>query len=177
VPICDRLLSGNHAAFIKGRFILESVVSAHEIIHETIRNNQKGIMLKLDYEKAYDRVSWHFLEEMMSTKGLGSRWRKWVMALVKNEPIAIRINDSNSGYFRPGKGLRQGGPLSPLLFNLVADVFTRILIRAARRGHITDLLNSLHPEGIINLQYADDTLLFLGHDNQAVCHLVANGIL
>jgi hypothetical protein len=171
MPICDRLLSGNLTAFVKGMFILQSVVFAHEIIHETARNNQKGVVLKLDYEKAYGRVSWHFLEELMSTRGFGSRWRKWVMALVKNGSIAIRINDSNSGYFRPGKGLRQGDLQSPLLFNLVADVFTRILIRAAKRGHITGLLNSLYPEGIISMQYADDTLLFLDHDFQATCHL------
>jgi hypothetical protein len=171
VPICDRLLSGNQTAFEKGRFILESLVSVHEIKHDTTRNNHKGLVLKLDYEKAYDQVSWHFLEEMMSTRGFGNRWRKWVMALVKNGSIAIRINDSNSGYFRPGKGLRQGDPLSPLLFNLVVDVFTRILIKAAKRVHITSLLNSLYPEGIISLQYADDTLLFLDHNYQAACHL------
>jgi hypothetical protein len=69
VPICYRLLSGNQTTFVKRRFIVESVVTAHEIIHETVRNNQKDIVLKLDYEKAYDRVSWHFLEEMMSTRG------------------------------------------------------------------------------------------------------------
>jgi hypothetical protein len=171
VPTCDRLLSGNQTAFVKGRFILEGVVSAHEIIHDTARNNHKGLVLKLDYEKAYDRVSWHFLEEMMTIRGFGSRWRKWVMALIENGSIAIRINDSNSGCFRSGKGLRQGDPLSPLLFNLVVDVFTRMLIKAAKRGHITDLLNSLYPEGIISLQYADDTLLFLDHDYQAACHL------
>jgi hypothetical protein len=171
VPICDRLLSGNQTAFEKGRFILESLVSVHEIKHDTARNNHKGLVLKLDYEKAYDQVSWHFLEEMMSTRGFGNRWREWVMALVKNGSIAIRINDSNSGYFRPGKGLRQGDPLSPLLFNLVVDVFTRILIKAAKRVHITSLLNSLYPEGIISLQYADDTLLFLDHNYQAACHL------
>jgi hypothetical protein len=93
------------------------------------------------------------------------------MALVKNGSIAIRINDSNSGYFRPGKGLRQGDPLSPLVFNRVADVFARILIRAAKRGRITGLLTSLYLKGIISLHYADDTLLFQDHDFQAACHL------
>jgi hypothetical protein len=42
---------------VKGRFILESVVSAHEIIHETIKSNKKGIVLKLDYEETYNKVN------------------------------------------------------------------------------------------------------------------------
>jgi len=62
-------------AFIKGRFILESVVAAHEIIHEVHKRKQEGVVLKLDYEKAYDRVSWSFLEEMLETRGFGGRWR------------------------------------------------------------------------------------------------------
>jgi hypothetical protein len=65
VSICDRLLSYNQTAFVKGRFILESVVAAHEIIHDVVRGGKKGVMLKLDYEKAYDRVSWYFLEKML----------------------------------------------------------------------------------------------------------------
>jgi hypothetical protein len=71
VGLCDRLLSCNHIAFVKCKFILESVVSAHEIIHETVKSNIKGIVLKLDYEKAYDRLNWSFLEEMMVSRGFG----------------------------------------------------------------------------------------------------------
>jgi hypothetical protein len=67
--ICNRLLAPNQTAFIKGRYILESVVSAHEIIHGAIRSGEKGVVLKLDYEKAYDRVTWKFLDEM-----LGEGW-------------------------------------------------------------------------------------------------------
>jgi SAM-dependent MidA family methyltransferase len=65
VVVADRLIASNHTAFIKGRYILESVVAAHEIIHEVHRNKEKGVMLKLDYEKTYDRVSWSFLEDAM----------------------------------------------------------------------------------------------------------------
>jgi hypothetical protein len=69
--VCNRLLTPNQSAFVKGRFILESVVSAHKIIYMVVRNKEKGVILKLDYEKAYDRVSWQFLEELLVTKGLG----------------------------------------------------------------------------------------------------------
>jgi hypothetical protein len=82
------------------------------------------------------------------------------MNLVKGGSIAIRINDTNSSYFKLGKGLRQGDPLSPLLFNLVVDVFTRMLSKAANRGYIHGLMNILSQEEIISLQYADDTLFF-----------------
>jgi hypothetical protein len=56
--ICDRLLAPNQMAFVKGRYILESVVAAHEVIHDTTKKGHKGIVLRLDYEKAYDRVDW-----------------------------------------------------------------------------------------------------------------------
>ena len=58
--IIDRLISPNQTAFIKGRYILESIVAAHEIIHEVARKKEAGIILKIDYEKAYDRVNWNF---------------------------------------------------------------------------------------------------------------------
>jgi hypothetical protein len=71
--ICDRLLSHNQTTFVKGIFILESVIFAHEIIHEATSRGEKGLVIKLDYEKAYDRVCWDFLEEMLSTRGFSSR--------------------------------------------------------------------------------------------------------
>jgi hypothetical protein len=135
--LCDRLLAINQTTFVKGRYILESEVSAHEIIHEAVRGGRKGIILKLDYEKAYDMVDWDFLEEMLSSKDFSQKWIQWVMSLVKGGSIAIRPNDTNSTYFKPGKGFRQGDPLFPLLFNIVVDVFTRMLSKAISKGYIT----------------------------------------
>jgi hypothetical protein len=54
--LCGRLLAPNQTAFVRGRFILESVVAAHEIVHDTVKGGQKGMILKVDYEKTYDRV-------------------------------------------------------------------------------------------------------------------------
>jgi hypothetical protein len=61
--------------------------------------------------------------------------------------------------------------LFPLLFNLVIDVFTGMLVKASKKGHNTGLMNSMCPEGIVSLQYADDTLLFLDHDYKAGCYM------
>ena len=61
--MANRLISPDQTVFIKGRFILESVVAAHEIIHDIHKNKQSCIIFKLDYEKAYDRVSWACLDD------------------------------------------------------------------------------------------------------------------
>jgi hypothetical protein len=75
VLVAYRLIASNQTTFIKGSFILESVVAAHEIIHEVHQNKEYGIILKLDYEKAYDRVSWTFLEDMLQSRDFGTKWR------------------------------------------------------------------------------------------------------
>jgi hypothetical protein len=108
---------------------------------------------------------------MLRSRGFNRRWIKWVMSLVKGGSLSIRQNEKNSPYFRPGKGLRQGDPLSLLLFNFVVDVFSRMLVKAAANVDITGLMWSLYSEGIISLQYADDTLLFLEHNYTVACHL------
>ena len=124
----------------------------------------KGIVLKLDYEKAYDRVKWDFLDKMLCSRGFGDIWRTWIGEWLEGGSICVRLNDVNGGYFKPGKGFRQGDPLSPLLFNLVANVFTRMLMKAAGERLITGLLPEVRDGGIISLQYADDTLLFLDNN-------------
>jgi hypothetical protein len=60
VKVYVRLTATNHSTFIKGRYILESMVTAHELIHEAVSKKEIGIILKLDYEKAHARVSWDF---------------------------------------------------------------------------------------------------------------------
>jgi hypothetical protein len=64
--------------------------------------------------------------------------------------MSVRINDENNSYFKPGKGLRQG-PLSPLLFNLVVDVFSRMLSKAASNRYVVGFMCSSYPKGVISL--------------------------
>ena len=67
----------------------------------------------------------------------------------------------NSEFFETFKGVRQGDPASPMIFNLVADVFSRTLNKASKNKMLSGLTNKIFPQGIIGVQYADDTLLFL----------------
>jgi hypothetical protein len=75
--------------------------------------------------------------------------------------VAVKINGVEGNFFTTGRGLRQGDPLSPLLFNFIVDVFTRMLSKAASHNLIRGLFPEHVPGGVISLQYADDTILFI----------------
>jgi len=153
-------VAANQSAFIKGRYILESVVVAHEIVHSIHSSHIPGVVLKLDYEKAYDRVSWDFLFEVFKTRNFSPVWTNWMELLVKGGSVGVNMNGEESSFFSPGKELRQGDPISPFLFNLVVVALNRMLEKAARGGLIKGLLTDFTPNGIISLQYADDTIIF-----------------
>lgn len=98
--IIDKLISPNQTAFIPGRYILDGVVVIHEVMHEIVRQKQSGIILKLDFEKAYDKVSWHFLQEVMHRKRFCERWTDWVMRTVCGGRVAVNLNGELGQYFR-----------------------------------------------------------------------------
>ena len=127
-------MATNQSVFIKGRYILESVVVAHEIVHSVHSSKEPGVIIKLDYEKAYDRVNWDFLFEVLNSRKFSPVWINWIELLVKGGSVGVNLNGEESSFFNPGKGLRQGDPISPLLFNLVVDVLNRMLEKAAEGG-------------------------------------------
>jgi hypothetical protein len=85
----DRLISTNQSAFIRDRYILENVVTAHEIIHDVHKNKEDGLILKLDYENAYDKVSIEFLEEMLKQRGLSQKWLDKIHYLLHKGSVGI----------------------------------------------------------------------------------------
>ncbi|TQE06757.1 hypothetical protein C1H46_007626 [Malus baccata] len=71
-------VSPHQGAFVKDRQILDVVLIANEVVEEIRQKKEKGLVLKIDFEKAYDHVEWRFLEEVLQRKGFGNRWRKWM---------------------------------------------------------------------------------------------------
>jgi predicted ThiF/HesA family dinucleotide-utilizing enzyme len=65
--------------------------------------------------------------------------------------VGVRLNDENSEFFITGRGVRQGDPISPILFNLVADVFTKMLIKTALNNQITGLMHGMIPTGVVSI--------------------------
>lgn len=80
--VSQRIVNHSQSAFIKGRYILESVVVANEIVHSIHKSGEPGIILKLDFENAYDRVSWQFLFDMLKARNFDPLWIKWIQHIV-----------------------------------------------------------------------------------------------
>jgi hypothetical protein len=74
------------------------------------------------------------------------------------------VNDDVGHFFQTKKGVRQGDPLSPILFNLVVDMLVTLIFRAKSNGKISGVVPHLVDDGPSILQYADDTILFMDHD-------------
>jgi hypothetical protein len=117
-------------------------------------------VLKLDFEKAYDKVKWDFLQQTLRMKGFTGKWCKWIEKIVNNG----KVNDDLGHYFQTRKGVRQGDPLSPILFSLVADMLAILIERDKENGQFKGIIPHLVEGGLSILQYADDTILFLYHD-------------
>jgi hypothetical protein len=133
-PYAGKIISETQTAFIPGRYILEGVVVLHEILHEIRVKKLKGIILKLDFEKAYDKVNWKFMLEVLRKKNFPGKWIEWTKQIVEGGKVGININGNPGNFFDTHKGLRKGDPLSPLLFNLVSDVLATMLENAKKRG-------------------------------------------
>jgi len=150
---------------------MEGTMSLHEIIHDTKVKKKEGLILKLDFEKTYDKVSLDFLFYCLEQRGFPPRWCSWIKKVVTCGTLSVKVNDQMGPYFTSGKGVRQGDPLSPLLFNLAVDALAK-MIQMGQQNH---LIKGLIPEyiggGLALLQYADDTILCIQDDLEVAQNL------
>ena len=144
-----------------GRQILDDIIVANECVRSRFKETIPGLICKLDLEKAYDLVDWKFLVYMLSRMGFGEKWRKCVLECLYSTWISIMINGSPKGFFQAQKGLRQGHPLSPFLFLLVAKALGRMIKGAVRVGLFKGFRVARNSQAISHLQFADDTLYLL----------------
>jgi hypothetical protein len=150
----------SQTAFMQGRNILDGVVILHETVHELHRKKLNGVILKIDFEKAYDKVKWSFLQQTLRMKGFSHEWRALIQSFVSGGSVAIKVNDDIGKYFQTKKGLRQGDPLSPMLFNIVADMLAVMIERAKAGGQIEGVVPHLVDGGLSILQYIDDIIFY-----------------
>jgi hypothetical protein len=93
-----------------------------------------GVILKLDFEKVYDKVNLEFLQQTLRIKGFSEKWCHWISQIISKGSVGVKVNDNIGRYFQTKKGLIQGDRLSPLCFNLVADMLSTLINRAKEDG-------------------------------------------
>ncbi|KAJ9688894.1 hypothetical protein PVL29_014511 [Vitis rotundifolia] len=158
--VLHETIHSTQGAFVQGRQILDAVLIANEIVDERRRSREEGFVFKIDFEKAYDHVSWDFLDHVLEKKGFSPRWRKWMSGCLSLVSYAFLVNGNVKGWVKASRGLRQGDPLSPFLFTLVADVLSRMLLRAEERNLLGGFRVGKNRTRVSHLQFADDTIFF-----------------
>ncbi|GAA0160574.1 reverse transcriptase [Lithospermum erythrorhizon] len=170
--ILPKLISEVQAGFVKGRLIQDNILLAQELIHHIDKGSKAGnVILNLDMSKAFDKLSWSFLEKILRRMGFSEIWIGRVMACINNNWFSIIINGKSEGFFKSGKGVRQGDPLSPALFILAEEYLFRGL------QHI----HNQHPEiayhsgcsvKVPALGFADDVLIFSSGTKSALSKVI-----
>jgi hypothetical protein len=157
------IISANQSAFIPGRLISDNILAAYETLH-SMQNHHWGkvghVAVKLDMSKAYDRVEWRFLDEVMRRMGFARKWRELIMQCIQSVNFSVLINGQKSENFQPSRGIRQGDPLSPYLFIICAEALSNLLAQAENSGWLSGVPTSPKGPCLNHLFFADDSLLF-----------------
>jgi hypothetical protein len=140
---------------------------AIEIVHfmkSKTRGKMGNVALKLDISKAYDRIDWDYLKDVMVKMGFNQQWIHWIMMCVESVDYSVIVNEEMVGPIIPGRGLRQGDPLSPYLFIICAEGLSALIRQAEARGDIHGTKICRNAPIISHLLFADDCFLFFRAD-------------
>jgi len=156
-PRMHSLVKPNQSAFIQTRLIHENYKAVNLTGKFLHRQKVPSALLKLDIAKAFDSVNWQFLLGLLSHLGSSRRWNNWISMMLSSASTKVILNGAPGRRICHARGLRQGDPLSPLLFVLVMEVLNHLI-------NLADLTGLLQP---LHLQvkqraffYADDVVLF-----------------
>ncbi|XP_026411087.1 uncharacterized protein LOC113306356 [Papaver somniferum] len=160
--VMDIFISPYQAAFLSSGKITDNIVIAHELI-DTMRKNKtkSGLMaVKLDMSKAFDRIEWKFLINILKKLGFNEHWCNLIEKCISTVSTSIFLNGCPGEVYYPTRGIRQGHTLSPNLFIICMDVLSKILIDAERKNEIQGIKVTTTSPSVSHLFFADDCLVF-----------------
>ncbi|XP_057796787.1 uncharacterized protein LOC131012797 [Salvia miltiorrhiza] len=168
--LCNRLkkvlpclIDRSQSAFVEGRMIQDNILIAFEAIHSMKRKTRGKngyLALKIDISKAYDRVDWNYLDAVLQRLGFCDKWLEWMRLCVRTVSYEILINSAAVSPIIPGRGLRQGDPLSPYLFILCAEGLSAMINYETARGDIHGIQMGRRGPAVSHLMFADDCIFF-----------------
>eukprot|EP00253_Pinus_taeda_P014530 PITA_14530 len=161
-PLLPSVISENQGGFLPNRHTSNFILLVQEAIHSSLTRKEKGFVLKLDLANAFDRVRHSYLYVVLHKIGFDPSFITMIAACITGPWISPLINGRPCAAFQSSRGLRQGCPLSPYLFTLMAESFSQALDFNRRVGLITGIKIDQGAKNINHSQFADDTLLIGG---------------
>jgi len=157
--VVTKVIHTDQSGYIKGRFIGQNAKLVHDVFDFCESNNVKGAIINLDFEKAYDRLEWNFLFKVLEKFNFGANFIKWIKILYSDPQIMIKNNGFLSKSLSISRGIRQGCPVSSLLFVIAIEIMA-INIRCDNKIEGFEFNNEIHKIS----QYADDSTLLISND-------------
>ncbi|XP_071700547.1 uncharacterized protein [Rutidosis leptorrhynchoides] len=158
--VIPTLVGFEQSAFIKGRNIIDGALIANESISFLKHNRIKSLIFKVDFEKEFDCLNWDILMEVMEIMVFGVKWRGWIRSCLSSASISVLVNGTPTSEFKMEKGIRQGDPLSPFLFIIVAEGLNVLAKKAVCNKKFLGVEIGSEKVPISHLQYADDMIFF-----------------
>ena len=160
------IIHDNQKGFMKGRYIGENIRKLYDIMLYTEKEHIPGLLLMIDFRKAYDSISWSFMHKALDFFNLGPDLKKWIRTMYEHANSCILVNGQYSSWFDIQRGARQGDPSSPYIYLICAEILG-IMIR--QNGKIKGI-KVKEMETLLS-QFADDTTLSL--DGSEECFVEA----
>ena len=162
--ILPQLVNKNQTAYIKGRYIGKNARLILDIFEYCENENSDGILLFLDLIKAFDSVEWNFLYKVLQKFNIGNTFIKWIKILYTNPMFKMKNNGWLSKNCEMSRGIRQGCPISALLYLFVAEI---LAIKINSNNNIKGI--SINKNEIKSIQHADDLTIAL-NDEASIKH-------
>jgi hypothetical protein len=159
------IVAPNQSAFIRGRSIHDNFRAVQLACRWLHSKKSPAVLLKVDIAKAFDSVSWTFLLEVLQHIGFPQRWTNWMAIILSSASTKVLLNGRPGRRIVHARGLRQGDPISPMLFVIVMEVLNSLIKEADRRA----VLSPLPGQAIAHRAslFADDLVVLLAprHDD------------
>lgn len=159
-PKTGNIIAPEQTGFVEGRQILDGILVTQEVIHSLKTKKHRGMMMKLDLSKAYDRLNWNYLRVIRGAYGFDNRWIEWVYSMISTPNFSILVNGTPTSTFNATRGIRQGDPISPFLFIMAVEGLGRYLIKELREKRIKGIKLWGNYLPITHQQFVNDVMLF-----------------